>query len=68
MNPEQAFEVLERERLSGRLAKAVSSASLRYQASQTKPGWLEQITPDGRRRLGRFRNGVFEPLQEGSAR
>jgi hypothetical protein len=67
VNPEQAFEVLERERQSGQLTKAVSSASLRYQASETKPGWLEQISPDGRRRVGRFRNGVFEPLQDGSA-
>jgi hypothetical protein len=66
VNPEQAFAVLERERQSGRLAETVSSASLRYQASEARPGWLEQISPDGRRRLGRFHNGVFEPLQESS--
>jgi hypothetical protein len=66
VNLEQAFAVLDRERQSGRLAQAVSSAELRYQASQTRPGWLEQITPDGRRTLGRFRNGVFKPLQERS--
>ena len=67
VNPEQAFEVLERERQSGQLTEAVSSAPLRYQASETKPGWLEQISPDGRRKVGRFRNGVFEPLQESSS-
>ena len=67
VNPEKAFAALELERQSGRLAEAVSSAPLRYQASEARPGWLEQITPDGRRKLGRFRNGVFEPLQEGSA-
>jgi hypothetical protein len=64
VDPEQAFAALENERRSGRLGPAVTSTSLRYQAAPTKPGWLEQIDPDGTRTLGSFQGGVFEPLEE----
>ncbi len=64
LEPEQVFAALENLRRSGELGRTVSSAALRYQASPAQPGWLEQISADGTRRLGRFRNGVFEQLQE----
>ena len=64
VDPEQAFAVLENGRRSGRLNLAVSGSSLRYQASPAKPGWLEKISPDGKRTLGNFQNGVFEPLED----
>lgn len=60
--PEQVFAALEQQRRSGELSGAVSSAVLRYQASTAHPGFLEEINPSGRRRLGQFRHGVFEPL------
>lgn len=66
VDPEQAFEALEQQRLSGQLSQSVGSASLRYQASRAQPGLLEELNPNGTRRLGRFCNGLFEPL-EGSA-
>ena len=62
--PEQVFAALEQQRRSGRLSQSVSGASLRYQASKEKPGLLEEIIPNGRRRLGRFRDGLFEPVGE----
>ncbi len=62
--PEQVFAALEQQRRSGELSGAVSSAVLRYQASTAHPGFLEEINPSGRRRLGQFRHGVFEPLEE----
>ena len=62
--PEQAFAALEQQRRSGQLSGAVSSAALRYQASTAHPGFLEEIASDGRRRLGQFRHGMFEPVKE----
>ena len=61
--PEQVFGALEQQRRSGELVGAVSSASLRYQASTTHPGFLEEVASDGKRRLGQFRHGVFDPLE-----
>ena len=43
---------------------AAALENLRYQASPAQPVWLEQISADDTRRLGRFRNVVFEQLQE----
>ena len=60
---EQAFAALEQQRRSGQLSVGVSSAALRYQASTTQPGFLEEVALDGRRRLGQFRHGVFDPLE-----
>ena len=62
--PEQVFAALEQQRRSGQLSQSVSGASLRYQASKAQPGLLEEIRPNGNRRLGRFRNGLFEPVGE----
>jgi hypothetical protein len=63
VDPDQAFAALEQQRRSGQLSQSASGASLRYQASTARPGLLEQINPDGMRRLGHFRGGVFEPLE-----
>ena len=62
--PEQVFAALEQQRRSGQLSQSVSGASLRYQASKAQPGLLEEIKPNGNRRLGRFCNGLFEPVGE----
>ena len=62
--PEQAFAALEQQRRSGQLSQSVSAASLRYQASKAQPGLLEEPKPNGNRRLGRFRDGLFEPVGE----
>jgi len=50
--PEQVFRALEQQRRSGQLGGAVSSALLRYQTATTHPRFPEEITSDGKRRLG----------------
>ena len=66
--PEQAFTALEQQRRSRQLSQSVNGASLRYQASKAQPGLLEEIKPNGRRRLGQFRHGLFEPVEESASR
>ena len=44
---------------SGELSKLVTSAQVSYQASNTKPGLLEQIHADVHRVIGTFTKGVF---------
>jgi len=69
VTPEQAFTALEQQqRRSGQLSQTVSGASLRSQASKAQPGLLEEIKPNGRRRLGQFRHGLFEPEEESASR
>lgn len=61
VDPDEISGAVETARRSGRLSRQVSTAALRYQASATAPGLLEEIDRDGRRRLGRFENGRFIP-------
>ena len=63
VDPEQAFAALEQQRRSGQLSQSVTGASLRYQASWEQPGLLEEIHPNGSRRLGQFRGGQFQPQE-----
>lgn len=57
--PSEVFANLDAMRDSGALGASISSAKVRYQASTTAPGLLEQVHPDGRRVLGRFSQGQF---------
>ncbi len=63
LDPDQVFSVLERDRKSGALAQSVSQSTVRYQASDSHPGQLEQITNDGTITIGQFKEGVFTPLE-----
>lgn len=63
VDPEQVFAALERDRKSGALAQSVSQSTVRYQASDSHPGQLEQITTDGTITIGQFKEGVFTPLE-----
>jgi hypothetical protein len=62
IDPAEVFAALEHQRLSGQLSTSVSQAAVRYQASQTQPGYLEAISADGARCVWRFQHGVFVPL------
>ena len=55
------FANLDANRRSGALSEAVSSATVRYQASTEYPGLLEQVHPDGSRVVGQFEHGEFQP-------
>lgn len=64
---QEVFAALDADRRSGVLAQAVTTAAVRYQASSQQPGLLERIGPDGSRVIGRFRDGVFQPLEPPAA-
>lgn len=64
VSPEAVFAAVEADRDSGMLSKKVSTATIRYQASRTHPGYLERIDDNGARTLGTFHGGVFTPAEE----
>lgn len=59
VDPDDVFEVHDRELKSGALSEAIASGSVRYQASLSKPGYLEACYPDGHIKVGRFTDGLF---------
>ncbi|MEY8214262.1 MAG: hypothetical protein RPR97_07225 [Colwellia sp.] len=57
---ETVFQMLEDDRKKGKLSeKVVSPATTRYQKSESRDGYLDQLHPDGHVAIGRFKNGVF---------
>jgi hypothetical protein len=64
IDPEAVFAAVETDRRSGELSKKVTTTAIRYQASVTHPGYLEQIHKNGTSSVGTFHNGVFTPLRE----
>lgn len=41
----------------------VTRAKVRYQRSESHPGFLEQIATDGTRKVGEFKDGLFVPVE-----
>jgi len=66
VNPDEVFESLEEDRRTGSLYQITSNSTVRYQVSESHPGYLEQIKPDGEITTGQFDNGEFYPLDESS--
>lgn len=56
---EQVFERIQKARVTKQLAQRLQANRAVYQASAGHPGFLEEIHPDGTRRIGKFENGVF---------
>lgn len=63
IDPDTLFDSLEQQREQGTLSETVTGSTLRYQASTTHPGYLEQITPEGNISTGQFHNGQFIPAK-----
>lgn len=59
VDTDSLWRQLESDRRSGALAQGVKSNRIVYQAHPDHPGYLEEIKPDGSRRVGRFQNGRF---------
>ncbi len=59
LEPEQIFARVEQARAAGTLGQKITQGRTIYEASQTRPGLLDKVTPDGQRQTGRFENGVF---------
>lgn len=53
------FATVEDARSSGQLGQKITRGHVYYEASHSKPGWLDKVMPDGRRETGRFENGLF---------
>lgn len=64
VNPLDVFNNLESQRESGELAKAVTSTSFRYQASEDYPGMLERVNESGTIKVGSFKDGVFKAMKD----
>ncbi|KAF3979586.1 MAG: hypothetical protein HFP76_06610 [Methylococcales symbiont of Iophon sp. n. MRB-2018] len=62
IDPAVVFQALEDNRKAGTLQKSVTSSTVRYQASTTQLGCLEQIDSNGNSRIGQFKNGQFIEL------
>ena len=56
------FDELDTKRSTGSLSQQISNGSLRYQASASHPGCLDQVHPDGRIVTGTFSGGQFQAL------
>lgn len=61
VDADDVFTNLKRDQVSGKLSEQVTDATVRYQASASHPGYLEQLA-EGRVTVGQFRNAVFIPL------
>lgn len=64
VDPEEIFSDLEAARREGNLPDRVTKARVVYQASERRPGYLDQKHPDGRVVVGQFANGSFEPIAD----
>ncbi|VAW96557.1 hypothetical protein MNBD_GAMMA21-1050 [hydrothermal vent metagenome] len=53
------FTAVENARSSGQLGQKITRGHVYYEASQSKPGWLDKVMSDGQRETGRFENGLF---------
>lgn len=62
VDPDSVFDAVEKDRHSGELSRKVTNASIRYQASNTHPGYLEQINESGDCTVGTFQGGKFIPI------
>jgi hypothetical protein len=62
IDPDSVFAALDADRESGDLVSAIAEQSpIRYQASKSNPGLLEQIDSTGKTVVGQFLNGEFIP-------
>lgn len=64
IDPDAVFESLEYDRSSGNLANTISASESRFQASNSHPGYLEKINPQGHITVGQFTNGTFVPITQ----
>lgn len=61
VNTDEVFAAVEEARADGSLHTAVSRGQVLYEASQSHPGLLDRMLPNGQRESGHFRNGEFIP-------
>lgn len=64
VSSDELWAEVDQVRESGELSRSLGRGRTVYQASSTKPGYLEAVYPDGSRAIGEFRNGQFEALSD----
>lgn len=57
VDPDEVFGHVERDR--DQFAQELTLSGVAYQASRSRPGYLEAVYPDGRVVIGLFENGQF---------
>ncbi|MBT3272614.1 MAG: hypothetical protein HN368_05635 [Spirochaetales bacterium] len=64
VDPADVFGDLEESRKKGELAKKVTSATVYFEVSKEKQGFLDRVnSATGQRQTGQFHNGEFEILE-----
>lgn len=66
IDPKGLLAEIDQKRQSGALQKSITnndgSGRVCYQASSKKPGYLEQVAPDGTVTIGLFQDGQFKAI------
>ncbi len=57
----KVFAEVKRANTSAQTGAVITRGAMYYEASQTRPGMLDQVMPDGSRQTGHFRDGNFWP-------
>ena len=63
VSSESVFGLVEERRAVGTLNHFVNREKPIYQTSESHPGLLEQVEPDGTVTVGKFRDGEFHPVK-----
>ncbi len=61
IDPLDVFSKVDIARQSGELGASITREHLYYEASRQSPGLLDEVSPEGSRRSGRFIDGNFIP-------
>ena len=61
VNADQLFEQIEQQRQQGTTTHPIAAGAVGYQRSDSHPGLLEQVHPNGDLIVGSFENGEFKP-------
>lgn len=60
---DSVFSEIEKDRVLGLLGAKLTKADVWYEASDEHPGYLEEVTSEGKRRVGTFSNGKFKAVK-----
>jgi hypothetical protein len=64
INPDDVFHALEKTKKTKKLTEKLTSAPIYYEASKSKPGFLDKVdVKTGKRETGRFQNGEFKAYE-----
>ncbi len=61
VNADQVFAAVDKASLSQDPGKTISRDAPYFESSQSRPGLLDQVMPDGSRQTGHFKEGKFWP-------